>query len=159
MAKKKITRKKKVSAKKKTGAKKTIKKRSPAKKKIATKKVTVIRGGKSVLKPVRVKSPRVAAAEVRSPMRSSLSGDFGVERQGPRRGMGSAAAGQSGDTEGLSRSEDVDSESVEELLEEGQAFEAEAVSGVENAPDADKGEVTTHEVPEDDVPAEYDEQD
>jgi hypothetical protein len=155
MAKKKVTPKKRVIAKKKSAAKKTIKKRIPAKKKIAAKKVTPIRGKKAA----RVKSPRAGAAEVRSPMRSSLSGDFGVERQGPRRGMGSAAAGQSGDTEGLSRSEDVDSESVEELLEEGQAFEAEAVSGVENAPDADKGEVTTHEVPEDDVPAEYDEQD
>jgi hypothetical protein len=44
---------------------------------------------------------------------------------------------------------------VEELAEEGQAFEAEVVSGVENAPDADQGEVRTHEVPEDDVPDEY----
>jgi N utilization substance protein A len=49
----------------------------------------------------------------------------------------------------------MDSESVEELLEEGQSFEAEAVSGVENAKDADQGEVRTHEVPEDDVPGEY----
>jgi hypothetical protein len=64
-------------------------------------------------------------------------------------------AGQSGDVQGLSGVEDVDSESVEELLEEGQAFEAEVVSGVENAPDADQGEVKTKEVPEDDVPAEY----
>jgi hypothetical protein len=55
----------------------------------------------------------------------------------------------------LSRAEDVDSESVEELAEEGQDFEAEVVSGVENAPDADKGEVRTKEVPEDDVPPEY----
>jgi hypothetical protein len=45
--------------------------------------------------------------------------------------------------------------SVEELAEEGQDFEAEVVSGVENAPDADKGEVRTKEVPEDDVPPEY----
>jgi hypothetical protein len=55
----------------------------------------------------------------------------------------------------LSRAEDVDSESVAELAEEGQDFEAEVVSGVENAPDADKGEVRTKEVPEDDVPPEY----
>ena len=46
-------------------------------------------------------------------------------------------------------------ESVEELVEEGQAFEAGVVSGVEDAPDADEGEVTTREVPEDDVPEEY----
>ncbi|MFY9527384.1 MAG: hypothetical protein WAR24_00595 [Candidatus Acidiferrales bacterium] len=49
----------------------------------------------------------------------------------------------------------MDSESVTELAEEGQDFEAEVVSGVENAPDADKGEVRTKEVPEDDVPPEY----
>jgi predicted transcriptional regulator len=48
-----------------------------------------------------------------------------------------------------------DSESVDELLEEGNAFEAEVVEGVQDAPDADKGEVVTHEVPEDDVPEEY----
>jgi hypothetical protein len=41
------------------------------------------------------------------------------------------------------------------LLEEGNAFEAEVVDGVENAPDADEGEVRTHEVEEDDVPDEY----
>jgi hypothetical protein len=44
---------------------------------------------------------------------------------------------------------------VDELLEEGNAFEAEVVKGVEDAADADEGEVHTHEVPEDDVPEEY----
>jgi hypothetical protein len=53
----------------------------------------------------------------------------------------------------------VDSESVSELAEEGQDYEAEVVSGVENARDADQGEVRTHEVPEDDVPPEYLEKD
>jgi hypothetical protein len=48
---------------------------------------------------------------------------------------------------------------VEELLEEGQSFEAEVVAGVENAPEPDEGEVRTKEVPEDDVPDEYREQD
>jgi hypothetical protein len=71
------------------------------------------------------------------------------------RGLGPEAGGQSGDTEGLSIAELADSESVEELLEEGQAFEAGIVSGVENAPDADKGGVRTRQVPEDDVPQEY----
>ncbi len=51
------------------------------------------------------------------------------------------------------------SESVEELLEEGQSFEAEVVAGVENAGDADESEVRTREVPEDDVPEEYRNQD
>jgi hypothetical protein len=68
--------------------------------------------------------------------------------------MGAESAGQSGDTEALSRAEDVDSESVEELLEEGQAFEAGVISGVEEAETA-PGEVHTREVPVDDVPQEY----
>lgn len=71
-----------------------------------------------------------------------------------RRGLGSEAAGQSGDTEAISRAESVDSESVEELLEEGQSWEAGIVSGVEKADD-EGGEVRTREVPEDDVPEEY----
>jgi hypothetical protein len=44
---------------------------------------------------------------------------------------------------------------VEELVEEGNAFEASVIEGVEDAPDADVAEVTTREVPEDDVPEEY----
>ena len=44
---------------------------------------------------------------------------------------------------------------MEELAEEGNAFEADAVQGVEDANDPDVSEVTTHQVPEDDVPAEY----
>ena len=57
--------------------------------------------------------------------------------------------------QGLSRLQAADSESVEELLEEGNAFEADAVLGVEDADAADGKEVRTHEVPEDDVPSEY----
>jgi hypothetical protein len=66
---------------------------------------------------------------------------------------------QSGDTQGLSTSEGADSESVEELVSEGQGFEADAVSGVENAGDDETHEVTTSEVLQDDVPREYDDQD
>ncbi len=71
------------------------------------------------------------------------------------RGLGAGIAGQSGDLQGLSGRERADSESVGELLEEGNAFEAEVVKGVEDAGDADEGEVVTHEVAEDDVPGEY----
>jgi len=63
--------------------------------------------------------------------------------------------GLAGDLQGLPNRPTADSESVEVLLEEGNALEAEAVQGVENALDADEGEVETHEVPEDDVPQEY----
>jgi hypothetical protein len=71
------------------------------------------------------------------------------------KGRGANSGGQSGDLQGLSNAAGADSESVDELLEEGNAFEAEVVEGVENAPDADRGEIKTHEVPEDDVPDEY----
>jgi hypothetical protein len=69
--------------------------------------------------------------------------------------LGARSSGESGDLQGLSNTASADSESVDELLEEGNAFEAEVVEGVENASDADEGEVRTHEVPEDDVPQEY----
>ena len=38
---------------------------------------------------------------------------------------------------------------------EGNAFEADAVYGVENSRDPDVSEVTTHEIPDDDVPGKY----
>jgi len=64
-------------------------------------------------------------------------------------------AGQSGDTQGLSDVPEAGSESVAELVEEGQYLEADAISGVENAPDPDVAEVHTRQIPEDDVPSEY----
>ncbi len=76
-----------------------------------------------------------------------------------RKGLGSFTGGQSGDIQGISGRTGIDSESVTELLEEGQTFEAEAVSGVENAADPDVSEVVTHQFPEDDVPEEYREPD
>ena len=60
-----------------------------------------------------------------------------------------------GDLQGLSNYARADGESVNELLEEGNAFEAEVVKGVEDVGDADEGEIRTREVPEDDVPEEY----
>ena len=130
MVKKKPARKKKIASRNKP----TLKKNSPAKKKPASKR-----------KPIRrKKSGARSKQEITNPIEIRS-----------RRGLGSATGGQSGDTQGLSRKEDADSESVEELAEEGQYFEAEAVSGVESAKDPDQGEVTTSEVPEDDVPPEY----
>jgi hypothetical protein len=70
-------------------------------------------------------------------------------------GLGPDSAGQSGDTQGLFNEDDTDSESVRELLEEGQSFEASVLSGVENAPLADEGPVRTKQIAEDDVPEEY----
>ena len=77
------------------------------------------------------------------------------KKESTTHGLGPEAGGQSGDTEGLSEEEIADSESVEELVEEGQAFEAGIISGVEDAPNADEGGVRTRQVPVDDVPQEY----
>jgi hypothetical protein len=71
------------------------------------------------------------------------------------KGVGPGSAGQSGDTQGLSDVAEAGTESVEELVQEGQSFEAEVISGVEDAADPDVAEVHTKEVPEDDVPSEY----
>jgi hypothetical protein len=138
MAKKKAPRKKKIAAKKRPALKKKAapKKKPAAKKKSPPKK-----------KPIALKK-----SAGRGQGQGELTNPVGLW---DRRGLGSASGGQSGDTQGLSEKEDVDSESVEELAEEGQDFEAEAVSGVENAKDPDQSEVTTKEVPEDDVPLEY----
>lgn len=72
-----------------------------------------------------------------------------------KHGQGPGSAGQSGDTQGLPDEAEAGSESVLELAEEGQSFEAEVIDGVEDAPDADVAEVHTRQVPEDDVPSEY----
>lgn len=133
---------------KKTAKTRTAAKRAPAKRAKARKKAPVRKA------PVRKKTARKTrpgSASRRPRGRAASSFDAPLEE----RGLGAEAGGQSGDTEGVSRTELADSESVEELLEEGQAFEAGVISGVENAPDADKGGVRTRQVPEDDVPQEY----
>jgi hypothetical protein len=132
--------------------KKTAKKK-PGKKKAAPKKLA---NRKPALKKaaVKTKAPSVKTAgpaRKPAPARNQIldTDAFATERPGSR------SAGQSGDLQGLSDVEGADSESVEELLEEGNAFEADIVAGVESAGDADEKEVRTHEVPEDDVPGEY----
>lgn len=72
------------------------------------------------------------------------------------KGLDSKSGGQSGALQGLSDVEVASSESVDELLEEGNAFEAEVVKGVEDASDADESEVHTHQRPqEDDLPEDF----
>jgi hypothetical protein len=153
MARKKPARKKKtVSRKKPTLKKSAAKKAASARKtsrKAAPKKPAA--KGKSATKK---KSPAKKKPSIRKTTRRREEVINPITPSG-RRGLGAASGGQSGDTQGLSRRSYDDSESVEELLEEGQYAEAEAVSGVENAPDADQGEVRTTQFPEDDVPEEY----
>ena len=59
--------------------------------------------------------------------------------------VGPDSGGQSGDTQGLSEIADAADESVEELADTGQAYEAEAVGGVEDAADHPERPVHTHE--------------
>ncbi|MBZ5521909.1 MAG: hypothetical protein LAP21_06680 [Acidobacteriia bacterium] len=138
---------KKRAKKKQTSAKKSKKNtgRKPAVKAVK-KKVTARR--KPAKKASRRKTAKAASARKKQP-REKLQNTrpFFKERLRARPGR------QSGDLQGLSRAEGSDSESVDELLEEGNTFEADVVLGVEDA--RDEEEVHTHEVPEDDVPGEY----
>ena len=125
---------------------------------------------KKILKKAKKAAPKKKAAK-KKPARNTAPGK--VRSRGRARGkaeatspvefepkgLGARSGGQSGDLQGLSNRGESDSESVDELLEEGNAFEAEAVKGVEDADEADEQEVRTHEVPEDDVPEEYEDND
>ena len=68
---------------------------------------------------------------------------------------GPDSAGQSGDLQGLDGREEADNESVRELVEEGQFYEASIVDAVENAPDADARPLKVRRRAEDDLPSEY----
>jgi hypothetical protein len=153
MANKKQTKKKskKPAGKKAAPAKKQAKKKSVARKS-AKKKAVPKRAAakkKGLKKTASPKTAKAGTHKIRTRSQGRGSSAF------PRETSGSHSGEQSGDMQGLSNLESVDSESVDELMEEGNAFEAEAVSGVEDADDHDEREVHTHEVPEDDVPGEY----
>jgi len=138
-------------------ATKKNRKSSTKSKKTVRKKPTPLKTAKRAQKSAK-KKPAPKKAE-----KSKASGKKQTRRRSERLGAvvfspdgpGPRSGGQSGDLQGLSRLESADSESVDELLEEGNAFEAEVVAGVERAGDTDEKEVHTHEVPEDDVPGEY----
>jgi hypothetical protein len=151
MAIKKKTRKK--AAKKSSGRKKS----APVKRSKATAKKKAV-----VKKSVKKKSVQKKGVQKEKAKKKSVSkkptgkatvipGMVAPSRQG----LGARSGGQSGDLQGLSRYEEANSESVEELIEEGNSLEADAVKGVEDAGDDEEGEVHTHEELEDDVPGEY----
>ena len=149
---------KRKTTKKTAKAKKTHRKRTPlkqqgkalkksTKKKAPSTKVTKRKtAGK---KKIKQKSASALKKEPQRRIRRSSAITF------PSEASGWPSGEQSGDLQGLSNVEDADSESVDELLEEGNAFEAGVVEGVEDAGDNGEREVHTHEVPEDDVPGEY----
>jgi len=111
-------------------------------------------------KPARKKAAAKAAGPRKKAVREkkrSAGKLYGLGRIGfaERSDERAESGGQSGDDQGLSRSDREGFESVRNLADEGQAFEAELMEGVEDAPDPDVSEVKTHEVPEDDIPPEY----
>jgi hypothetical protein len=137
-SKKSAARKKQSSAKAKLTTRSHAKKTLPKRKTAARKKPlreSAVMGSQSV--------ETVPLSAVRPKSRSARAG----------------SSGGGGDYSGISVVEGADSESPRELIEEGQTFEAGIVDAVQNAPNADQGEVRTREVPEDDVPKEYDDQD
>ncbi len=134
---KKKPAKNRATPEKKLAKKKAAPKRAVVKAKLGGKKTTVGKTAGTLKKQVQGKSQSVKTVP------------FAPE------GLRAQAGEQSGDLQGLSNVQGADSESVNELLEQGNSFEVEVVKGVEDAGEADKGEVRTHEVPQDDVPEEY----
>src|SRR5215472_19311909 len=119
----------KKSSKKKSRKKTTKSNRRASKNKAAKKTVGAVRN------PAQSKNRRAGRAVSRRP--SVLASE------------------QSGDSQGLSRRQRADSEIVDELVGEGNAFEAGVVAGVEEAEEFDEREVHAREVLDDDVPGEY----
>jgi len=151
MATKKKTKKKSTRSKKRETKKAPA--RQPIQKRRTSKQLTKREAG---LKKAAAKKKALAKA-------TGGKSEIGINKKSrsERRQPGSSAfprgpSGlQSGDLQGLSNVENVDSESVDELLEEGNSFEAGIVAGVEDSRERDGKEVRTREVPEDDVPGEY----
>ncbi len=137
-------------------SKKSSKKQAASKSKVSAKAKLSAKSGKKKSAARR----RTAAKKRVGRSRQAAMGSQNVETvQLKPRALRARAGAGGGDFGGVSTVESVDSESADELLEEGQAFEAGIVSGVEDAPDADQGPVKTREVPEDDVPEEYQDKD
>ena len=140
---------------KKTAKKKLAMKRETPKKKVAKKKASqkksVVKTKAVGKKAIAVRKKKVIALKKLGREKNQSVDTVALSPEEP----GARSGRQSGDLQGLSDVEGADSESVDELLEEGNAFEADVLTGVEEAGNADEREVRTHEVPEDDVPDEY----
>lgn len=145
---KKVAPKAKLAAKKKPAAKAVAKGRPVAKAKVVLKSAATVRAKAAPKKKAR-----------RAPVATAQVGRQDVETVQVKSKARVARAGAGGgDFGGASLVEGANSESVDELLEEGQSFEAGIVRGVEEADDEIEQEVRTHEVPQDDVPGEYDDE-
>jgi hypothetical protein len=157
-----------MAAKRKTKKKQTKSQRTAGKKVAPMKKTIKKKLGKMSITPKK-KLAKKRAAPKKAEMKTKVGGNTAAALKKQVReksqsvdtvalaqeALGARLGQQSGDLQGLSNVQGADSESVDELLEEGNAFEAEVVKGVEDAGDANEKEVRTHEVPQDDVPGEY----
>jgi hypothetical protein len=140
-----LATRRKLTAMKKPGKMKPAGKGQVPKKQSASKSAQK----KVIVKAVSRKSNSTRRGPVRRRSQTAEADPFSM------REAATGSAGQSGELQGLSDVEAADSESADELLEEGNAFEAGIVTGVEDAERATPSEVHTHEVLEDDVPEEY----
>src|SRR5664279_1349853 len=158
-----------MAAKKKTKKKQTKPKRAAGKKLRLTKKLDKKRGVPKKKSARKKPAPKKAAVKTKAVRNKTIGAKTvsALKKQVPEKsqsvdtvafppeGREASSGRQSGDLQGLSSVADADSESVDELLEEGNAFESDVVKGVEDAGNANEKEVRTHEVPQDDVPGEY----
>jgi hypothetical protein len=157
MAAKKKTKKKKAQPKKTTRtkaapAKKVVKKKPAPRQKKAIKKVIQKAKARKAVAHKTKTVPKKPASSVSSPApKKQVDNMVAFPKEKVRHRSGQL----SGDLQGLSDVQGADSESVDELLEEGNSFEANVVRGVEEAGNTEGREVHTHEVSEDDVPGEY----
>ena len=144
-----MKKKQKNSGKKRTASKSKISAKAKLSARAGSKKSSTKRKRAIRRRPVRENEDVMGSQSVETVPLSSV-------RQKARSARAGASGGGGGDYGGLSVVAGADSESPTELLEEGQTFEAGIVEAVQDAPDADKGPIRTREVPEDDVPTEYD---
>lgn len=87
------------------------------------------------------KKPDERSAELKGDNQARLDELVGVDTGQ----VGPDSGGQSGDPQGLSEIEDANEESVEELMETDQVYEASAVKGVEDAANHPEWPVHPHE--------------
>jgi hypothetical protein len=150
MAARKKSKKKTTAKKSATKLKKSKAKRSAARRKAVPKprqkRAKVQRKTSAKVKPSKAKSKKLKSRKIAT--KGEIDATLSIPSPGP-------AKSKFGDSIGVSDEERADSESVSELLDEGNTFEAGVVSGVQRADDADESEVRTREFPEDDVPEEY----
>jgi hypothetical protein len=165
---KKIAMRKHSKSASSTGSRKVLAKAKSAKAKTATVKPATVKpkARTSAPKVTKKVKPRGSAVGRTAPRNNTriIGSSLASRGEGQSvetinldpKGLDSKSGGQSGALQGLSDIESASSESVDELLEEGNAFEAEVVKGVEDAPDADQGEVRTHQRPqEEDLPEDF----